>query len=292
MRSLVLRLVGFSILALSLVGAAAAVQEPAGREEIPLERCDRLPVVRVRIDGEEMRFLVDTAATTILNLKSFSQKRSKEIRTRVSSWSGTASTSAREVALSELVLGSYRLRRLNLPAIDLSPIGKACGGQIDGILGVVLLEKMGATLDLKRWIALIGSEATSATEEARLEEFRTFQRACIAAFNRADAHFFEGCIDPQIVLFTPWGEVRGRGEMLDYLRRRYFSLDPPARIELRAHDFRLLGDAVWYGYDYTIKLPKGLIKARGMAICRKSGGRWRMLNMHNSLVQKEDFQQP
>ncbi len=292
MRERGLRVIASVVVALALGAAATAAQEPVGREEIPLERCDRLPVVQVRIDGEEMRFLVDTAATTILNLKSFSQKGSKEIRRAVSSWSGTASTSAREVALSELVLGSYRLRRLNLPAIDLSPIGKACGGQIDGILGVDLLEKMGATLDLKRWIALIGSEATSATEEARLEEFRTSQRACIAAFNRADAHFFEGCIDPQVVLFTPWGEVRGRGEMLDYLRRRYFSLDPPARIELRVRDFRLLGDAAWYGYDYTMKLPEGLIKARGMAICRKSGGRWRMLNMHNSLVQKEDFQQP
>ncbi len=292
MRSLVLRLVGFFVLALSLVGAAAAVQEPPATEEIPIERCDRLPVIRVRIDGEEMRFLVDTAATSMLNLKSFSQKGSKETRRAVSSWSGTAAIRAREISLGELALGNYRLHKLKLPAIDLSAIGEACGGRIDGILGVDLLERMGATLDLKRRVALLPSETASATEKARIEEFRTSQRACIAAFNRVDAHFFEGCIDPQVVLLTPWGEVRGRREMLDYLRRRYFSLDPPARLELRVRDFRLLGDAVWYGYDYTMKLPEGLIKARGTAMCRRVDGCWRMLYMHNSLAQKEDFQQP
>jgi len=79
-----------------------------------------------------MRFLVDTAATTVLNVKTFASGRSKRIH--ISSWSGVAATSAREVFLPELLIGSYRLANLRLPAIDLTPIGKACGGQIDGIL--------------------------------------------------------------------------------------------------------------------------------------------------------------
>lgn len=98
-----------------------------------------------------MRFLLDTAATSVLNLKSFSSGRSKEIQ--VTSWSGTAATSAREVFLPEVMLGDHRLRDLRLPAIDLSPIGMACGGKIDGILGVDLLDKMGVTIDLKRRVA-------------------------------------------------------------------------------------------------------------------------------------------
>ena len=68
----------------------------------------------------------------MLNLKSFSSGRSKEIE--VTSWSGTAATSAREVFLPEVLLGNHRLKDLRLPAIDLSPIGNACGGKIDGIL--------------------------------------------------------------------------------------------------------------------------------------------------------------
>jgi predicted aspartyl protease len=85
-------------------------------------------VVKIRIDGADMRFLLDTGATTMLNLKTFSSGRSKQIQ--VSSWSGTAATSARGVSLPEFALGTHRLRDLKLPAIDLSPIGKACGSQI------------------------------------------------------------------------------------------------------------------------------------------------------------------
>src|SRR5262249_45494922 len=129
----------------------AFAQEPRSSAEIPIERCDVLPVVKVRIDGTDMRFLLDTAATTVLNLKSFSSGRSKEIR--VSSWSGTAATSAREVAVPEFAFGEHHLRDLKLPAIDLSPIANACGGKIDGILGVDLLDKMGVTIDLKRRVA-------------------------------------------------------------------------------------------------------------------------------------------
>src|SRR5215813_11922476 len=103
-------------------------QSPQTPTEIPIERCDVLPIVKVRIDGVDMRFLLDTAATTVLNLKSFSAGRSKEIQ--VSSWSGTAATSAREVAVPELAFGEHHLRDLKLPAIDLSPIANACGGKI------------------------------------------------------------------------------------------------------------------------------------------------------------------
>src|SRR5713101_1666980 len=62
----------------------AQIQSAA--EEIPLERCDYLPVVTVKIDKTDMRFLVDTAATSMLNLKSFSSGRSKRIS--ITSWSG------------------------------------------------------------------------------------------------------------------------------------------------------------------------------------------------------------
>jgi len=87
---------GVAILLAALTFSLPAVvcaQEPVSANEIPIERCDRLPVVRVRIDGTDMRLLLDTGATTMLNLKSFSSGRSKKIE--VTSWSGTAATSAR-----------------------------------------------------------------------------------------------------------------------------------------------------------------------------------------------------
>jgi hypothetical protein len=127
---------------------AGVVPFSARGQEIPLQRCDALPVMEVSVGGQPMRFLVDTAATSFLNLKSFSEGKSRDVR--VTSWSGTLATSAREVTLKEVVIGSTKLMNLTLPAVDLSAVGNACGKKIDGILGVDLLAKLGATIDLKK----------------------------------------------------------------------------------------------------------------------------------------------
>lgn len=291
MHSYLLYLVRLFVLAVLPVAVAAAQKAPAA-EEIPLERCDRLPVVRVRVDGVEKRFLVDTAATSMLNLSSFAQANSKEIRRAVSSWSGTTATAAREVALGELVLGSYRLRRFRLPAIDLSAIGKACGGRIDGILGVDLLEKMGASIDLKRRVAILPTEPAGSTGRTAHEDFYADDRICVEALNRSDLQSLEPCFVAQVVLFSPDFEAHGRGEVLDELRRRYFETDPPAQFDFRARDLRVVGDVAWHGYDYTIKLPAGRIEGRGTGMWRKIEGHWRMVFMHNALYPAERSSQP
>src|ERR1700722_12757603 len=113
-------------------------QTPPSESEIPLQRCDRLPVAIVEVNKVTKRFLVDTAATSMLNQKSFKSGHSRDVR--VQSWNKTTSLSAREVVVSELSLGDHHLQNLKLPAIDLSAIAKAGGGPIDGILGVDFLE--------------------------------------------------------------------------------------------------------------------------------------------------------
>lgn len=283
----------FLLVLLLLFAAVAAAQDPPAVDEIPIERCDRLPVVKVRIGAADMRFLLDTGATTLLNLKSFSK--GKQGKVEISSWSGTASTSAREVHLPELVLGRYRLQDLRLPAIDLSPIGKACGGRIDGILGVDLLEKMGATIDLERRVARLGagkSQSPASDDETHSAEHFLMQHDCLEAFNRADAKALEACLDPEVVLFTPWGEYRGRKAMLDYVARRYFALDPAPRMEMQIKSVRMLGSAAWYDYNYVVSLPGSRIEGRGTGVCRKSGEKWLLLSMHNSRAEPAEEPQP
>src|SRR6266436_1361936 len=189
--------------------------------EVPIERCDRIPVVKVRIGSVEMRFLVDNAATTMLNLKSFAGGRLKDIQ--VTSWSGTAATSAREVSIPELSLGTHHLRDLKLPAIDLSPIGNACGGPIDGILGVDLLDEMGVTIDLKRQVASLGADdPKSANPKVMYAEMESSMQSCVTAFDEGKAAEFEECLEPYIVMYPPDGEFVGRKQVLEYLRDRYF----------------------------------------------------------------------
>jgi len=226
-----------------------------------------------------MRFLLDTAATSMLNLKSFSLGRSKEIK--VTSWSGTAATSAREVFVPEILFGDHRLRDLRLPAIDLSPIGNACGGKIDGILGVDLLDKMRVTIDLSRRIASVDSVSASPTEAYK--QMGEDMHHCTVAFESGNAAELGDCFDSDIVLFALQREYRGREEVMKYLRGRFLQYAPRLSYKMKLDDVKLFGDALWYTYDYEIISPNEHLVGRGMSICRKTGARWRILNMHNSL---------
>jgi ketosteroid isomerase-like protein len=247
--------------------------------EIPIERCDRLPTVKVRIGSTEMRFLVDTGATTILNLKSFAGGKSKQIE--IDSWKGKAATSAREVTVASFTLGDHTIRDLKLPAIDLSPIGLACGGPIDGLLGVDLLDRMGVTIDLRRQVASLG--AVNSDPKAVYDEMEAAMLPCDTAFDKGDAKTLEQCFDPEIVLYTPFGEYKGRNQVMEYLKQRYFKYAPNLHFAMSVREVQVFGNALWYSYDYSVRSPKDNIEGRGMSMCRKSDGRWRILNMHNSL---------
>jgi ketosteroid isomerase-like protein/predicted aspartyl protease len=252
-------------------------------QEVPLERCDRLHVIPVKVGDRAFRFLVDTGATSMLDLHSFSNGRSKDVE--VTSWTGTLATSAREVTLSDVAIGETHLRELKLPAIDLSAIGNACGKRIDGILGADLLERLGATLDLKREMAHFAS-ADDARNEKLIDEMHHDMTKCVAAFNDSNEKEFQDCIDPKIVLFSADRELYGREQTLAYFRETYFHQNPPTHFVIHQTNYHPIGDAVWYEYEFTMTSARGSISGRGMAMCRKSEGKWRMASMHHSVVEQ------
>jgi len=268
----------FFAFALLLVALAASVLSLA--QEIPLEHCDSLPLIQVDVAGQAMRFLVDTAATSLLNLKSFAAGRARDLR--VTSWAGTLATSAREVTISEFVVGRTKIIALKLPAIDLSAIGNACGRKVDGILGVDLLARMGATIDLKRQIMRLTTVDDERAIQLGDEVQREIER-CLNAFNDSDERSFADCLDPKITLFTFDTELTGREPVLGYFRDKYFHQQPAARLEIHESAFHPIGEAVWYEYEFTIQSARGSLRGRGMAMCRKLTGRWRVASMHHSL---------
>jgi predicted aspartyl protease len=156
-------------------------------QEIPLKRCDKLPVIEVAVGGDTMVFLVDTAATSILNLKSFAEGTARDVQ--ITSWSGTLATSAREISLKEVEIGGTKLIGLRLPAIDLSAVGNACGRKIDGILGVDLLKRLGATIDMKRQMVHVAT-ASEEHGDALTVEMQKEMRRCVEAFNNSDEKTF------------------------------------------------------------------------------------------------------
>src|SRR6201987_880842 len=226
--------------ALVFVFATTAVhaQTPPSESEIPLQRCDRLPVAIVEVNKTEKRFLVDTAATSMLNQKSFRSGRSTDVR--IQSWNKTTSLSAREVEVSELSLGGHRLQNLKLPAIDLSAIAKACGGPIDGILGVDLLEQLDVTIDLQRSVARLGAPPPNSSELSLIADMERAMQSCSEAFNDADAVGLAFCFDRDFVLSLPEAEYRGRDEATNYFREQYFNMRPHLPISMTINDQRVV----------------------------------------------------
>jgi hypothetical protein len=256
----------------------------AAAQEIPLKHCDTLPVIEVAVGGQSMLFLVDTAATSILNLQSFTEGKARDIA--VTSWTGTLATSAKEVTLKEVLIGKTKLINLQLPAVDLSAVGKACGWKIDGILGADLLAKLGATIDMKRQIVHV-TTASEARADTLTADMQREMHRCLTAFNESDEKTFAECLDPKIVLFSADAELYGREQAVGYFRERYFHQEPAARLEIHESAFHPIGEAVWYEYEFTINSTRGVLRGRGMAMCKKSEGRWRMASMHHSVLEKD-----
>jgi ketosteroid isomerase-like protein len=267
-------------LVFTLAASNARAQSAASGAEIHLQRCDSLPVVVLQINHADKRFLIDTAATSMLNQKSFPQGQAKEVR--VQSWNEVTPLKAREVAIAELSLGNHTLRGVRLPAIDLTAIAKACGGPLDGILGVDLLEQLGVTIDLQRSVARLGLAPRSGSEESAIADMEQAMHSCSDAFNNADADKLAACFDPDFVLSSPGGELRGRDQATNHFRQLYFGMTPRVHLSMTMNDQRAVGDVVWSLYDYKIESPQVHTEGRGMMLCRKSENHWYILSMHES----------
>lgn len=262
-----------------LTASSVAAQVPAPATEIPIQRCDRLPVVILQVDNRDKRFLVDTAATSFLNARSFTGSHTKEVR--IQSWNETTALHASDISIGELSLGNHVIRNVRLPAIDISAIAKACGGQLDGILGVDLLEQLAVTIDLERSVARLGVAPRKSPDLSLIAEAEKAIESCSAAFNNADAEKLAPCFDPEFALSSPHGELHGRDEAMNYFRQ-YFAMSPHAHLSMNVSDQRAAGELVWGLYDYTIETPSKHTSGRGMMLCRKSENRWYILSMHES----------
>jgi SnoaL-like domain/Aspartyl protease len=271
-----------SLLVLLAVQSAGA-QTPSNGTEIPLQRCDRLPVVILQVDQADKRFLVDTAATSLLNEKSFTSGHTKEVH--VQSWNETTTLNAREVSIGEVRLGSHSLPDVRLPAIDLTAIAKACGCPLDGILGVDLLEELGVTIDLQRSVARLGVAPPSASEASLIADMEQAMHACAEAFNHADADKLAVCFDPDFALSSPSGELRGREQATNYFRKQYFSLTPHVHLSVSMNDPRAVGNVVWSLYDYSVESPSVHTTGQGMMLGRKLGNHWYILSLHESPIE-------
>ncbi|MGH9650871.1 MAG: nuclear transport factor 2 family protein, partial [Terriglobales bacterium] len=188
--------------------------------------------------------------------------------------------SARMVFLVRLSLGNRVLLRLTLPSVDLGFVDEACGKRIDGILGVDLLEKLEASIDLRRRVAVLGSESVSPEEQSARDGLKIAMNACLEAFNQRHEQELLACFDPQVALFLHSGEYRGREASLALIRRRYWG-EQETLLEMHTRDVRLVGDSAWSRYDFQHLVDGKPHSGTGMMMLRRTAGKWQILSMHD-----------
>jgi hypothetical protein len=255
----------------------------ARAQEIPLDSCRQLPIVKVTVDHRQFQFLLDTGAgVTVLNQKSFSSPESTEIM--MDSWQGAAVTSAREVVLRDFTVGEHSLANLKLLAIDLTPLERSCLKRVDGVLGADLIARLGLTIDLKNHVASL--EGNARMPEARFNQVDQQQAACEQAFNRSDEKAFEACLDPEIVMLTSKGDFHGRKAVMKHFKEAYFGQDPPVLVSITPLGRHAVGTVIWTEYEMSVTVGSQVMKARGTALYQKSGERWLMSNMNYSVAEQ------
>ncbi len=161
-------------------------------------------MVKLRIDSTDMRFLLDTGATTVLNIKTFSSGRSKQIQ--ITSWSGTAETNEREVFLPELVLWCSEAITCATPSCR--PLTSAPSAKL--------------------------AVTSPADPKLLFDLMETHMHHCSDAFEQGNAAVLADCFDPDIVLYTPESaqfpsEARRAREALVAIRRVLLSVQPSTR---------------------------------------------------------------
>jgi ketosteroid isomerase-like protein len=266
-----------------LILLVSLLADRSSAEEIDIVTCDVLPVVEVRVSGLKFHFLVDTAATSLLNIKSFASGKAKTIS--VTSWSGTADTKAEQVTISDLSVGDNHFHNLVLPAVDLSAIGRACGRQIEGILGIDLLRKLGAVLEFKDRAARLLVDTENA--QSRVKELQERIVSCGEALNRGDENAFSDCLDPEVVVFTSAGDFYGRAALMEFYRQRYSSQRRPAQLFIKPRVYHVLGETIWIEYELRTKAGEQTAISRGTALWGKTDGKWRIVHL-NSAARPDD----
>ena len=267
-----MRRYGFLLLLFAMVAA------PVPAQEIRLETCDKLPVAEVSISGAKFLFLVDTAATSFLNSKSFAP--GPELQISVTSWSGTTETRAQQVTIGDLALGGRHLSNLRLPAVDLSAIGRACGRRLDGVFGIDLLRAFGASVVFDGGSARLLVPSDDAHD--RLASFDREFVACDEALGRGDESGLAGCLDQQVVLSTAGADLFGRGAVVEFLKEKYRTRDPSSRLSMTIRSRHILGEGIWTEYDLRVAVLDRVVVQRGSALWHEIDGRWSALYVNHS----------
>ena len=243
-------------------------------QDVALQRCGPLFLVPVSVEGHKHTFLLDTGATTVLDLKTF---RSAFPETTAYSFgrvielttvTGRKSIAGRRVHVSSLGFAGAVVRDFELSALDLSGIGSTCNHAIEGVLGADLLEQLGVIIDMPGHAARLRPDAGDLFADVR----RQFE-AYAGSFNRGDAAQLAEFLHRDVQWFSPLGEARGRSAVLAFLADTYFAHRARLTfVRLDGKDLHVAGDSYWMNYEYKIEADNGNHQGRGTVFASRRDG--------------------
>jgi hypothetical protein len=137
---------------------------------VPLVQTDPLPMVRVRVDGHDAYFLIDTGSPNILIDSSFAEQLGLTVtRSGEGTFAGGRHASIGQATVARLDLGSWTIR--NLPA-TVMPVPAVMGDathRVLGVLGTGLLAHFVTTIDYRNARLVLRSPSLSAEVERDAE---------------------------------------------------------------------------------------------------------------------------
>jgi len=259
------------------LSTAAFAQQPS-YTAVPLKSCDRLLLAPVEVDGRRYDFLVDTGATTILNAQTF-RGRARDVV--INSYRGESAMKGASVRVREFRLGHATANDVDLKAIDLSAIGEACGGRVDGLLGVDMLARLDASIDVKKKLAKIGL-----SHDAEFNALMARMTQCNDLFNQGETAHFRDQFASDIVWVAPNFELRGREAVIKHLQDDFVRKGAKMVSVTRPEDFHLEGDTYWVNYTCDVVLPERTLHYRATMVSRLHGDQWQLQTAHYSPVQQ------
>jgi len=145
------------------------------------------------------------------------------------------------VFIPELAFGEHRLRDLKLPAIDLSPIGNACGAKSTAFSAWTFSTKWESLSILNAM--LLRPPRLPPMQERLYDQMETAMHHCNTAFELGKATELEECFDPEIVYSPHKENFAAAKQVMDYLQRRFMQYSPALSYKMYLRDVKVIGDA-------------------------------------------------
>jgi hypothetical protein len=119
---------------------------------LQLLKTDPLPLVRVRVNGEEVVFFIDTGGSEVTLDSDFARELGlPDFGGVQGTFSGGETTEVKASRIESLALGHWTVRNLPVATLPLRQLSAGLGvKRIDGVLGTTLFYHFLATLDLPR----------------------------------------------------------------------------------------------------------------------------------------------